>query len=119
MTRFNDYVNRYPQVALERTDSGVLTMRIHRDGGPAKWAALEGSIHEQIGDAVWHAGRDGAWRRYRLGDAGGCEGALDCWPAAVAVLRANWERERSVTVQHALDGGTRKTTCALNSYAVK
>ena len=58
MTRFNDYVNRYPHVALERTDSGVLTMRIHRDGGPAKWAALEGSIHEQIGDALWHAGRD-------------------------------------------------------------
>src|SRR5215469_14148390 len=58
MTRFNDYVHRYPHVALERTDSGVLTMRIHRDGGPAKWAALEGSIHEQIGDALWHAGRD-------------------------------------------------------------
>ena len=33
-------------------------MRMHRDGGPAKWAALEGSIHEQLGSALWHVGRD-------------------------------------------------------------
>jgi enoyl-CoA hydratase/carnithine racemase len=58
MTRLGDYVDRYPHIALDRTPEGVLTMRLHRDGGPAKWAALEGSIHEQLGSALWHVGRD-------------------------------------------------------------
>jgi enoyl-CoA hydratase/carnithine racemase len=58
MTRFADYHDRYPHIALERTPSGILTMRLHRDGGPAKWAALEGSLHEQLGSALWHVARD-------------------------------------------------------------
>ena len=58
MTRFGDYHDRYPHITLDRTPSGILTMRLHRDGGPAKWAALEGSIHEQLGVALWHVARD-------------------------------------------------------------
>jgi enoyl-CoA hydratase/carnithine racemase len=58
MTRFDEYRDRYPHIVLERTASGILTMRMHRDGGPAKWAAIEGSIHEQIGSALWHVARD-------------------------------------------------------------
>jgi enoyl-CoA hydratase/carnithine racemase len=58
MTRFDQYRDRYPHLAFERTDTGILTMRMHRDGGPAKWAGIEGSIHEQLGSALWHVGRD-------------------------------------------------------------
>ena len=58
MTRFKDYHDKFPHIALDRTPTGILTMRLHRDGGPAKWAALEGSIHEQLGVALWHIGRD-------------------------------------------------------------
>jgi enoyl-CoA hydratase/carnithine racemase len=58
MTRFAEYRDRYPHLALDRTASGILTIRMHRDGGPAKWAGIEGSIHEQIGSALWHVGRD-------------------------------------------------------------
>jgi enoyl-CoA hydratase/carnithine racemase len=58
MTRLDDYHKQYPHIALDRTPSGVLTIRLHRDGGPAKWAALEGSIHEQLGSVLWHVARD-------------------------------------------------------------
>ncbi len=58
MTRFDDYSHAFPHIALDRTPSGILTIRMHRDGGPAKWAALEGSIHEQVGSVLWHVARD-------------------------------------------------------------
>jgi enoyl-CoA hydratase/carnithine racemase len=37
LTRFEEYRNRYPDYALEKTDDGILLMRMHRDGGPAVW----------------------------------------------------------------------------------
>lgn len=58
MTRFHEYRDKFPHIVLDRTPSGILTMRIHRNGGPAKWAALEGSLHEQLGVALWHVARD-------------------------------------------------------------
>jgi enoyl-CoA hydratase/carnithine racemase len=58
MIRFNDYQARFSNVALERTPSGILTMRLHREGGPLKWSAIEGGAHDQIGEALWCAGRD-------------------------------------------------------------
>ena len=58
MTRLHQYQDMFPHIAIDRTPTGILTMRLHRDGGPAKWAALEGSLHEQVGVALWHIGRD-------------------------------------------------------------
>jgi hypothetical protein len=37
LTRFEEYRDRYPDYALEKTDDGILLMRMHRDGGPAVW----------------------------------------------------------------------------------
>lgn len=37
LTKFEEYRDRYPDFALERTDDGILLIRMHRDGGPAVW----------------------------------------------------------------------------------
>lgn len=39
MPRFDDYWNRYETIAMERTQSGVLSMRFHTNGGPLIWGA--------------------------------------------------------------------------------
>lgn len=38
MSRFEDYSERYPDIAMERKD-GVLHLRFHTDGGPLVWGA--------------------------------------------------------------------------------
>jgi enoyl-CoA hydratase/carnithine racemase len=58
MTRLSDYQARYPFIALDRTPSGILTMRLHRNGGPLKWTSIEGGAHDQVGSALWHIARD-------------------------------------------------------------
>jgi enoyl-CoA hydratase/carnithine racemase len=58
MTRLTDYEHRYRNIAFERTATGILTMRLHRDGGPLKWSAIEGGAHDQIGAALWDVGHD-------------------------------------------------------------
>jgi hypothetical protein len=37
LTKFEEYRDRYPDFALEKTDDGILLIRMHRDGGPAVW----------------------------------------------------------------------------------
>ena len=37
LTNFEEYRDRYPDFALERTDEGILLVRMHRNGGPAVW----------------------------------------------------------------------------------
>jgi hypothetical protein len=37
LTQFEEYRDRYPDFALEKTDDGILLMRMHRDGSPAVW----------------------------------------------------------------------------------
>ena len=37
LTKFEEYRDRYPDFVLEKTDDGILLMRMHRDGGPAVW----------------------------------------------------------------------------------
>jgi hypothetical protein len=44
--RFEQYQDRYENVALTRGDDGVLVMRFHTDGGPLVWSAL---AHEELG----------------------------------------------------------------------
>lgn len=58
MIRLADYKHRFPNIAFERTDSGVLTMRLHRDGGPMKWTTVEGGAHDQIAGSLYYVARD-------------------------------------------------------------
>ena len=58
MIRLAEYEGRFPSIAFERTASGILTMRLHRDGGPLKWTANEGGVHQQIAEALWFVGHD-------------------------------------------------------------
>jgi enoyl-CoA hydratase/carnithine racemase len=58
MTRLADYQHKYKYVAFERHDDGVLEMRIHDNGGAAKWTAHPGGIHEELGYAFYDVGRD-------------------------------------------------------------
>lgn len=69
MTRFEDYAERYKFVRFERRD-GILQMTLHQDGGPAKWSAYPGGIHEELGDAFYHVGRDRGNRVVILTGAG-------------------------------------------------
>ena len=57
MSRLHDYQNSYRNILLERRD-GILQMSLHTDGGPLKWAAMEGSIHEQLGEAFFQIAHD-------------------------------------------------------------
>lgn len=58
MARFSSYSDRYGSVHLERSDDGILEIRIHRNGGPATWHADKGGIHEELGDAFYQVSRD-------------------------------------------------------------
>lgn len=44
--RFEQYRDRFANIALSRDDDGVLLMRFHTDGGPLVWSAL---AHEELG----------------------------------------------------------------------
>jgi enoyl-CoA hydratase/carnithine racemase len=58
MTRFTDYKDKYKYIAFERSEDGILEMRIHDKGGPAKWTAHPGGIHDELGYAFYDVGRD-------------------------------------------------------------
>jgi enoyl-CoA hydratase/carnithine racemase len=55
MTTFDDYKDRYETLALERTDSGVLTVRMHTGGGPH---THNGLAHREFPDAFRSIGLD-------------------------------------------------------------
>ena len=57
MSRLEDYQDRFRNIRFERRD-GILLMSVHTDGAPLKWAALEGSIHDQLGEAFFRVARD-------------------------------------------------------------
>ena len=57
MSRLQEYQDRFRNIRLERRD-GILQMSLHTDGGPLKWAAREGSIHEQLGEAFFQIAHD-------------------------------------------------------------
>ena len=50
-----DYFNHYENVALERTDSGILTVRLHTDGGPI---VFTGQTHRDLARAFAEIGDD-------------------------------------------------------------
>lgn len=47
---FDEYANRYECIAFSR-ENGVLEMRMHTRGGPAKWGTTLKSLHAELGDA--------------------------------------------------------------------
>lgn len=53
--RFEHYRQRYENIALSRDERGILTMRLHTNGGPMIWSA---SIHEQLGFCFTDIGAD-------------------------------------------------------------
>ncbi|WP_233810507.1 enoyl-CoA hydratase/isomerase family protein [Paraburkholderia sp. HP33-1] len=57
MSRLEDYRGHFANIELERCD-GVLQVRLHTDGGPLRWGALEGSIHSQLGEAFYQIAHD-------------------------------------------------------------
>jgi len=57
MSQLSAYESQYPNVKLTRQD-GILEMQLHTEGGSLVWAALKGSIHEQLGDAFYNIGAD-------------------------------------------------------------
>ena len=44
-----DYFDQFPNLAFDRTDSGVLTVRFHTDGGPV---VFTGDVHHQFPTAL-------------------------------------------------------------------
>jgi enoyl-CoA hydratase/carnithine racemase len=57
MSSLQEYQNRFRNIRLERRD-GILQMTLHTDGGPLKWAARAGSVHDQLGEAFYWIARD-------------------------------------------------------------
>jgi len=57
MPKFESYANKYKNIVLERRD-GILEVRVHTNGGPLKWGALDTSAHAQLGEAFYNIGRD-------------------------------------------------------------
>jgi enoyl-CoA hydratase/carnithine racemase len=53
--RFEDYKNRYRNIALERSDDGVLLLRLHTGGGPLIWTE---EVHEELGYCFADIGAD-------------------------------------------------------------
>ncbi|MGF6855095.1 enoyl-CoA hydratase/isomerase family protein [Paraburkholderia sp. CI3] len=57
MSRLEDYSGRFTNIDFERRD-GILQVRLHTDGGPLKWGALDRSVHSQLGEAFYQIARD-------------------------------------------------------------
>ncbi len=55
MTKFADYQARFPNAHLTRSDSGVLEVRLHTEGGKL---IFNGHTHEQFVDLFHHIGED-------------------------------------------------------------
>ncbi|MGP2440104.1 enoyl-CoA hydratase/isomerase family protein [Streptomyces sp. JW3] len=54
MTSLKDYVDLYPTVRIER-EGGVLTLRLHKDGGPFLW---DERTHHDLGELFEHINND-------------------------------------------------------------
>ncbi len=51
VSKFEDYRDRFRHIAMERSDNGILEMRLHSDGGDLLWGL---DAHEDIA-AAWDA----------------------------------------------------------------
>jgi enoyl-CoA hydratase/carnithine racemase len=57
MSAFDRYRDAFHTLAFRRED-GILEMRLHRDGGEASWAADEGGMNGEVGEAFLEVSRD-------------------------------------------------------------
>jgi enoyl-CoA hydratase/carnithine racemase len=57
MTTTPAYFNRYPTIRFDRSADGILTMALHKDGGPLTFTAAD---HEAYVDAFYEVSRDRA-----------------------------------------------------------
>ena len=57
MKSLPQYAERYRNIRFERRD-GILQVTVHTDGGPMRWGADPGAVHEQLGQAFYDIGRD-------------------------------------------------------------
>jgi len=55
MTKLADYRDRYEFIALERDEAGVLTMRLHKQGGKFVWGLRQ---HDEVTDCLAQVSRD-------------------------------------------------------------
>jgi hypothetical protein len=55
LTTFEEYRDRYPDFALEKTEDGILLLRMHRDGGSAVW---DQRMHHDIANVFNDIGGD-------------------------------------------------------------
>ena len=55
MIVFEDYQDRYQNIALSRDEAGVLTMRLHTNGGKHIFSL---QAHDEIADCLLHVSRD-------------------------------------------------------------
>jgi enoyl-CoA hydratase/carnithine racemase len=101
------YFDRYSQLAMARDDSGVLTVRLHSNGGPCRFGPR---THEHFVDAFYDISRDPDTRVVILTGTG------DSWIAEFDELQArpsddftvprNWDRvywEGKKVLQNLLD----------------
>lgn len=68
MTTTPAYFNRYPTIRFDRSADGILTMALHKDGGPLTFTAAD---HEAYVDAFYEVSRDRANSVVILTGAGG------------------------------------------------
>jgi enoyl-CoA hydratase/carnithine racemase len=68
MTTTPAYFNRYPTIRFDRSSDGILTMALHKDGGPLTFTAAD---HEAYVDAFYEVSRDRANSVVILTGAGG------------------------------------------------
>ena len=54
MSKFEDYVNKYQTIRMERRN-GILQMTLHTDGGSLRWGFLP---HSELPDAFYDVGAD-------------------------------------------------------------
>lgn len=57
MHHYEKYSRAFRNIHFERR-GGVVEIRLHTNGGPLKWGALEGSVHGQLGEAFRDLARD-------------------------------------------------------------
>lgn len=61
MASLDTYQNAYKNIRLERTDSGILEVTFHTEGGPLRWGHV-GGAHDEFTDAFGQIARDTANR---------------------------------------------------------
>ncbi|WP_084581245.1 enoyl-CoA hydratase/isomerase family protein [Sphingomonas azotifigens] len=85
------YLERYDNIAFRRED-GVLEVRLHTRGGPARWAAW-GGLHRQLGPAFHDIAQDREVRAIILTGTGDsfCQGYDDQGEAMPKMGPAVWD----------------------------